>query len=477
MKKRNLLYILPLVFAVGCEPEFDDVNLTRSSGTADFSRTVAVGNSLTAGYQSNALSLEGQENSLPEILAKQFALAGGGTFKTPFLTGEAATRGAGVSAFGQGVLTPSLSLQLKTDCLGETSPSPSLNGSPYPIGDNFASIASQGPFNNVGVPGAKLTHINFSGYAGLNPYFSRFASSTDQTMVEHAMSINPTFFTLWIGNNDVLGYSTGGGEESPDDITDQNTFAFLYAGTIDSLTKNGAKGAVANIPNITSIPFFNTVPANALPLTQEQANQANNNPQYAGYNQALQFYASTNVITAEEAAQRTINFKAGPNYLLIEDDELTQLQNPQNPTQPLPNYRQMVEGELLTLTTPLDSIKCAGFGILKPMPGQFVLRQSEIDKINDAVAGYNTTIKNIATANGLAHVDANQRLKDLQSGITYNGISYTTTFVTGGAFSLDGVHPNSRGYAIIANTFIDAINSTYGSSIDKVNVNAYPTIE
>ena len=163
--------------------------------------------------------------------------------------------------------------------------------------------------------------------------------------------------------------------------------------------------------------------------------------------------------------------------MLIEDDELTQLQNPQNPTQPLPNYRQMVEGELLTLTTPLDSIKCAGFGILKPMPGQFVLRQSEIDKINDAVAGYNTTIKNIATANGLAHVDANQRLKDLQSGITYNGISYTTTFVTGGAFSLDGVHPNSRGYAIIANTFIDAINSTYGSSIDKVNVNAYPTIE
>jgi len=42
MKKRNLLYILPLVFAVGCEPEFDDVDF--NNGTADFSRTVAVGN-------------------------------------------------------------------------------------------------------------------------------------------------------------------------------------------------------------------------------------------------------------------------------------------------------------------------------------------------------------------------------------------------------------------------------------------------
>jgi hypothetical protein len=296
-------------------------------------------------------------------------------------------------------------------------------------------------------------------------------------MIEHAMSINATFFTLWIGNNDVLGYSTSGGEEGGESITSQGVFASLYAATVDSLVKNGAKGAIANIPNITSIPYFNTVPANALPLTQEQADQANANPNYTGYNQALQFYASTNVITAAEAAQRTITFKAGANYLLINDNDLTQLQNPQNPTQPLPNYRQMVAGELLTLVTPADSIKCAGFGILKPMPGQFVLRQSEIDNINDAVDGYNATIKSVALANDLALVDANAKLKELQSGINFNGVNYTTTFVTGGAFSLDGVHPNARGYAIIANTFIDAINTKYNSTIGEVNVNSYPTNE
>ena len=419
--------------------------------------------------------MAGQENSFPEILAKQFALVGGGEFKSPFLSGEAGTKGAGVDAYALGVLTPALALLPKADCKGVVSLSPSLNGNPYPIaGSGFESVAAQGPFNNVGVPGAKLTHLNVDQIAGANPYFGRFAAASNQTMLNHAMSVNATFFTLWIGNNDVLGYSTGGGEESPDGITDQSTFAFLYNATVDSLTKNGAKGAVANIPSITSIPFFNTVPANALPLTQEQADQANNNPQYVGYNQALQFYAGIGTITTEEANARTIKFSAGANYLLIEDDELTQLQNPQNPAQPLPNYRQLVAGELLTLTTPTDSIKCAGFGILKPMPGQFVLRQSEIDKINDAVAGYNAIIKNIATARGLAYVDANAKLKEVETGLKFNGTNFTTEFARGGAFSFDGVHPTTRGYVIIANTFIEAINNTFNANVPRANVNDYP---
>ena len=64
-----------------------------------------------------------------------------------------------------------------------------------------------------------------------------------------------------------------------------------------------------------------------------------------------------------------------------------------------------------------------------------------------------------------AFVDANAKMKELssQSGIQYNGVKYTATFVTGGAFSLDGVHLTGRGYAVIANEFIKAINKTYKS--------------
>ena len=66
--------------------------------------------------------------------------------------------------------------------------------------------------------------------------------------------------------------------------------------------------------------------------------------------------------------------------------------------------------------------------------------------------------------------------KSLQSGIVFNGVDYSTQYLTGGAFSLDGVHPNARGYALIANEFIRAINAKYRSTIPDTDVNNYPGI-
>jgi len=45
-----------------------------------------------------------------------------------------------------------------------------------------------------------------------NPYFIRFASSPSTTVIADAAGQSPTFFTLWIGNNDVLSYATAGGD-------------------------------------------------------------------------------------------------------------------------------------------------------------------------------------------------------------------------------------------------------------------------
>lgn len=477
MKKRNLLYILPLVFAVGCEPEFDDIEFNK--GTADFTRTVAVGNSLTAGYQSNALSRDGQENSIPEILAKQFALVGGGEFKTPLLSGDAGMKGAGIvdSIFRApaGRLFPSLGLVGSVDCNGVTSVGPGLSGPLYTVlNSGFYNIPSgSGPYNNVGVPGARLIHLNVPGYGSSqgNPYFERFAESPSQTMINHAMNVNATFFTLFIGNNDVLGYATSGGEEGGDAITNGGTFNALYAQTVDSLMKNGAKGAVSNIPSITSIPFFNTVPANAIPVGG--TNVALLNAAYANYNALVEGYRVATVISDEEAALRTISFVEGANYMITSDPNLTALTNPTN-GQPVPKIRQLKAGELVTLTLPQDSLKCAGWGTQVPVPGQYILLSQEIDNINTAINGFNTTIKSIADAKGLAYVDSNSKLKEVQSGLKFNGTNFTTEFVRGGAFSLDGVHPTTRGYVIIANTFIEAINKAYNANIPLANVNDYP---
>jgi len=91
--------------------------------------------------------------------------------------------------------------------------------------------------------------------------------------------------------------------------------------------------------------------------------------------------------------------------------------------------------------------------------------------VNTAKDAYNATIASIASAKGLALFDAEKRLFELANGgITMNGLTTTSTFATGGAFSLDGVHPSPRGYAIISNLMMTQINATFGSNLPAVNV-------
>ena len=102
-----------------------------------------------------------------------------------------------------------------------------------------------------------------------------------------------------------------------------------------------------------------------------------------------------------------------------------------------------------------------------------MLTEKEVAKVSTATTAYNTALRSIATSKGLAFVDANSKMKELQSGIQWDGVKYTAKFVTGGAFSLDGVHLTGRGYAIIANEFIKAINAKYKSTLPQVEPNAY----
>ncbi|MBL4708304.1 MAG: G-D-S-L family lipolytic protein [Flavobacteriales bacterium] len=469
MKTKNLLYILPLAALTACEPDIDEPSF--SAGSADFAKTVAVGNSLTAGYQSGALSADGQINSLPAMIAGQMKQVGGGDFNQPILTGDLASQGAGFSLAlaGVGQVETRLALKGTVDCLGTVSVGPVRKGPNYLGLAALAADVSSSTYNNQGVPGAKVTDLDDPAYA--NPYFSRMRP-LGKTMLTLATDLNATFFSLWIGNNDVLGYATTGGDDGvtgPNGLTDAVIFQTKYEAAVTALTANGAKGVVANIPNVTSIPYFTTVPIGTS-ITQAQADQLNT--AYAPYNGGLDQVAM-NPALADEAAARKISFTAGVNTFVVSDPSLTDLSG-----SGLPSIRQIKAGELLVLTTPGDSIKCAMWGTAKPIPGSYHLRADEIQKINAATDAYNATIKSAAQANGLAHVDANARLKELATtGITIDGIAFSSALVTGGAFSLDGVHPATRGYAIIANDFISAINSTYSASIPKLSVGSYPTLE
>jgi lysophospholipase L1-like esterase len=75
--KNKFIYLAVLAAGfASCEPEFEnEVNANYTSGDADFSTYVAVGNSLTAGYMDGTVSRVGQTYSFPNLLAQKFALA------------------------------------------------------------------------------------------------------------------------------------------------------------------------------------------------------------------------------------------------------------------------------------------------------------------------------------------------------------------------------------------------------------------
>jgi hypothetical protein len=473
------LLLVSLTFAACTNDDAVPGDVPVSAGTADFSKYVSLGNSLTAGFSDGALFKRGQEGSYTNLLAQQFAQVGGGEFKIPF---------CGDDNLG-GLLLGGTPIQGTRLFFNGTAPA-NVPGTPV------TEITNQltGSFNNMGVPGAKSYHLAAPGYGNVagvalgqaNPYFVRFASSPTTSIIADAAAQNATFFSLWIGNNDVLGYATSGGAGvnqlgnvnpatyGANDITDPGVFANVYTGLVDAMTANGAKGVVANIPYVTTIPFFTTVPFNAIPLDAATATQLNAG--YAAYNGGLAAALNAGLISAEEKAKRTITFQAGKNAVVMVDSYLTSLA-----ALGLPSYRQATSADLMVLPSRSFIGTTVGGnpqqinGVSVPLADNWVLSKDEIAEIKVAVDAYNASIKSIAEAKGLAFVDANAVMSQVfNGGIRYGNYHLTASYVTGGAFSLDGVHPSARGYALIANKFAEAINAKYGSTFKPLDLAEYP---
>jgi lysophospholipase L1-like esterase len=414
-----------------CKPNLEPE--TPSAGNADFTRYVAVGNSLTAGFSNNSLYRSGQQNSYPALLAKQFQTAGGGEFRIPLLPGEF------------GYPNGKLVLEMKKPiCSDEPATlTPIVFPGAIDSAGSAASIAGTA-YHNLGIPGIRAIDMLFPGYAALNPYARRIFSNLTTRPLDEITKLKPTFFTLWLGNNDVLGYATGGGEGSNTGISDVAFFRAAYDSVITKLTQNGAKGVVMNIPDITTIPFFTTIPTNGLTLTKLEADQLNN--QY-------------------KIANIPIRFEEGKNRFVIAD--------PDQPT----GVRQIFEDELVLLSLPQDSVRCLKWGSAVPIPARYILSRNEVNKARSAVSTFNSIIAELATSKNIPVVDMNAYMKTLQSGISYNGVTYGATFVSGGVFSLDGVHPTEKGYALITNHILQTINNYYRAKLPMVDPNEYQGIK
>jgi len=454
-KMKMLFTLLLLTFVViGCDDysELDPpVTPTVETGSANFSKMVTIGNSITAGYQSGTIYQSGQMYSYGNLIAQQVGV----NFEIPYVS------------------DPGLGGRMEVESLApftiyyNTSRGSLLNAT-YPA-----------PYNNLGVPGALTYDVLFATnstncasalFANTpNPYFDvvlRNSVLNKGTQLQQAISLNPTFITLWIGNSDVLGYATSGGT-APSAPTDAAQFGQIYGGISQGLaqyaTLSGAKVVVANIPSVTAIPFFTTVGpqmATAIPwgyLTSQgapglfiQKHGQIVNP--TSFVDSIGLATCSVLITLRGSSYASLLGSATGKF--YKDNRYT------------------------TLPAGIDTTLPFGFHPQNPWPDALILDSDEIITANNAVTAFNATIASLANTFGFGLVDINsvfnQFRADDEDGTIVNGINFRTTYISGGLFSLDGVHPSNQAHGIVANEFIKVINTKYGAKIPLVDVARIP---
>ena len=413
----NSLVAATILFAASCKPEIETPAAT-TAGTANFSKYIAIGNSLTSGYADGGLYLEGQKVAYPNLLAAQMATVGGGSFTSPFFS-DTQANGSGYA-----------SLTALTN--GSPTISQIITGTAYVAPGRLAKYS--GEIQNLGIPGMRLDLAfdpTFT-FSAANMFFERLLTDAQVGKVNYAAYIqgrNHTFFSLWLGNNDALGYALNGGvtTDATTVLTEKATFSLLYTNMLNILTAGGQKGVVATIPDVTAVPYFNTVTPAALLAAARAINPA-----------AAAIYIQTGNGTVRVATS----------------EDLIRL-----PFQ--------TAGLLGTGSIPY------GLHPLNPIENRWVLDKDEVAKVKDYVNSYNSTIKSLANNKGLAIADTYTYFNTVKAGIAVQGININAAFITGGAFSLDGIHLTPRGNAAIANVFVDAINAKYSSTIPTIDITKY----
>ncbi|MBD2769247.1 hypothetical protein IC235_15250 [Hymenobacter sp. BT664] len=452
----------------GCQPDINAPSAT--AGSVDFSSYVAVGNSLTAGFADGGLYNEAQATSYPAILAQQFAKTGKGpaNFLQPSFSAERQD--------GSGYVK----LLLVSNMLTPVQPAPG----PPPGGNNFLGerVAYTGnrlplppagsgalelePYtgpqpDNLGVPGISVLSADQTAastgssaadalirgaariYSNLNPYYQRILPAADRGTKDYVTYIrqkNATFFTCWMGNNDVLTYATNGGVADATNpfsgMTDSTSFGRGYRNIVSTMSRNGTvPGMLANIPNVANIPYFNTVTVAGVLDAYKAVNPAIANIYVTARTSATSMATVTRAATA---------------------------------------------ADLLTLTARAYIAANPGLGAspLAPIPSQYVLDPIEQTEVVNRTNQLNGIIAKTARQNKVALADMNAFFTAIvQRGVVANAVSNSAAFASGNLFGLDGVHPTPRGYAVIANEFIRIINATYGASIPTVDPNSYRGVQ
>jgi lysophospholipase L1-like esterase len=405
--KQYLAALGILLGAAACNNDVLFHNVSEDPVNSLFTRYAALGNSITAGFQSAGINDSTQKQAYPVLLARQM--------HTPFfqpLLNKPGCPPPFTNVFTQARLAGGTS----TTCLLREAQNPAP---PY--------------INDVAVPGATASSPTNNLAPGSNSNTLTTILLGGLTQIGMLHRIQPTFITVWIGNNDVLGAATD--QTHPGDsleVTDTATFKAEYQAMLDSIDAIGSVkgGVLIGVADVTQIPYaslgavylqLKLTKLAALPSFQVDPSCAPSASGGVGDSSLVPFFYGLGLIAAAQA-----NPAGGPFVLNCGTDNL-------------------------------------------------VITKPEFVKLHKSVVAYNAYISAQATARGYAFFDPNLALGALKADTTQVAFfphappdPRATTAPFGLAFSFDGVHPSASTHKLVANTLIGVINAKYGTSLAPI---------
>lgn len=398
-----------VVALAACEND-KDVNRLTAPGTGDLFRSyVAIGNSITAGYQSGGINDSTQRQSFARLLAGQMG--------TQYHYGSLKMPGC-----------PAPIANFLTRALVTTGAPAGLPAQPCYL---RATGSVTDVLNNVAVPGARVLDPSSATTVASNALTTFILGG--KTQVDRALDAKPSFVTIWIGNNDVLEAGASGvlvptAGVSPGIVSTQAQFAANYDAMITQL--------LAGAPEVKGV-LIGVVQVAGIPLMQSGALIASNAAIQAGISQA-----AGKPVTIHPNCTGSVSLVSVPQLI--------------------PLIRSGAHPPL---------ISCEAGVVPGTLVGDlFVLDSQEQATLGATIAGYNNYIKDKADAIDFAYYDPNVLLAAKKaSGEIPPFPDLASTNATFGAFiSLDGVHPAAAAHKLIANELIGVINTQYGTTLQTI---------
>jgi lysophospholipase L1-like esterase len=416
---------LALAIVVIAVPSF------AATGSAKFTTVVAIGDSYGAGFESNSLNEHHSVFSWPSIVARQVGI--------PLCTiGSSAAD----NCFAQPIVSfPGIGPELQLMDISTFPPviAPAA-GQGVPLNTTFGR-----PFNNVSIPGANVADTFTVTGAVAKPtrgveQLAQFILRGPVTEIDSVLALKPTFILVWIGGNDFLGSATNGTTAG---LTPLATFTTAYNTMLDKLVASGAGVVVGTLPtNPGAVPFFNTVPTVLI-------NPATRTPVIGPTGQPI------TLVGQIDASPFVGQLQAGSFITLAGSSLVAQGFG--------------IPPQLKPLIDPTNKLPLFG----TPLPDAVILTPAETATLTQRIADYNTAIVASAAAHNVPVADIKGLFDRFATGLNVGPFHLTSDFITGGIFSLDGIHLSDIGYTLFANEYIKAINTGYGTHVPLASVTQF----